>query len=865
MAFFFNQTKQQAATSKSKSKRHIPIDTMRAMGCKACPLDKDSKIESPKIPPEGDRKAEVYILGEGISAYEDDKGRLFTDELSRQVLKVLPRDFSFQSGLRVSHITRCLNRKSEDGKPEFADTECCRGYIEKDIEETKPLLIIGLGPSVLTWASQLPGGITKWRGRVCVIQIGSHTCYFYPVYSPEHVLDRKGKYGKSEIELVFENDIKEAVKLLDDYKKPKVHKAPYDTGVQVVTSENSNDLDVILKVLEELKTEPSVGIDLETSGLRPYSNTSAIYTMAIGTYDRVIAFPYMHPKAAWSRRQFSILKDAVLDYLMFSNTKVAHNLGFEMEWLGYFFGDRILRLTEWEDTLFQAHTIDERPGKSLDELTRLYFGFFLKEQSKVDAARILEYPLKDVLRYNGMDSKWCHALYLEQKHLIEKNAKYVYEYERKIRLQPTLTATQLIGIPADIPYAKNIEVGLEERVVEIQNKINRCKEVGLYRSKYGPFDPGSTDSVLKLMKDVLHREEVKTKDGKFTTDEEALNSIPAREVPSAPLILELRTVTKLLSTYVEPITKGNMVSDDGHIHTRYSSHVAETGRLASEDPNLQNFPKRKNKEIRGVFSAPAGQVIVSIDYGQIEARVFGMASNDKNLCKALWTDFDIHGHWADRFLKEYPAIKDWIIHDYKVPGDDDKLIRKTLRNEAKNGWVFPLFFGSHQSSVARSMHLPDAIAEDLVAEFWDEYEGVKKWQERTIARYEKNLYVETLNGRRRRGALSKNQIINTPIQGSAADIVTAGMNAVSELSMRIERPELTPRLNIHDDLTFVLNNETKKDDVLLIATEMCRPRFDWVNVPLIIEVSEGIRWHESKEVAVYKSSELFNLTNPFIK
>ena len=157
------------------------------------------------------------------------------------------------------------------------------------------------------------------------------------------------------------------------------------------------------------------------------------------------------------------------------------------------------------------------------------------------------------------------------------------------------------------------------------------------------------------------------------------------------------------------------------------------------------------------------------------------------------------------------------------------------------------------------------MAERLGEEFWDEFRMVKKWQEKLLKRYEKNLYVETLGGRRRRGPMTKNQIINHPIQGTAADIVVEGMTAVSELSMLMDDPLLQPRLNVHDDLSFWLPDEGLESRIEIITTEMCRPRFDFINVPLIVEASVGQRWNDLHEIGVYRSDKLFNLRNPYLE
>ena len=481
---------------------------------------------------------------------------------------------------------------------------------------------------------------------------------------------------------------------------------------------------------------------------------------------------------------------------------------------------------------------------------------------------MLEYPLKEVLRYNALDTKWTDKLRRHQAEKLAKDPMQLREYERKVKLAPTLVITETAGVPIDFQYARALEDSLTKQATDIEAKVRRCPEVKEYASRFGSFSPTNADHVLKLMKDVCRRDEVRVEDKRsgairWTSDEEALSKIPAKEVPSASLILEHRAVSKLLGTYVAPVISRKIICPDDMMRCKYSSMVAVTGRLAAEDPNLQNWPKRKHKEIRGMVAAPDGEIFLACDYGQIEFRVVGMASEDENLVRACWTGYDVHKFWAERMVALYPSIKDYIVETFNVDWEEKGL--KTLRQEAKNGWVFPQLFGSSVKSCAEQLHLPDYVAEDLAAEFWDEFRDVKKWQEKLLKSYEKNLYVETLGGRRRRGPMTKNEIINMPIQGTAADIVTEAMNAVSELSYETDNYEIQPRINVHDDLTYLMREQALNTNVEIIAREMCRHRFDYINVPLVVEAQIGKRWHELKEINVYRSDEIFNLENPYAR
>lgn len=868
MSFFYNATKAEGKTKpKVKPARGvIPIASLRQLGCSVCPKDKDETLRSPKLEPSGPETASVYLLGAGPSERDDEQNNHWCDKAGDAIYKAFGRAF-MESEVRSNYIVQCA------GELGAVEVECCRERIVADIERVKPVVIVGVGDEPLRWATAVKsGGSIPHRGTLFTVKVGSHVCYYYCLLYPNYV-HKKGS-RKSEYELALLHDVREVKALVNDQwfarNPPTFYSKPYDAGVEIITGHQPGDMQRLEAALKRLAAHDHSALDIETSGLRPFMQVDpALYTAAVGVFEDVVAFPLDHPDGWGSSAQRGRAWDLFINYLLTSGRKAAHNLAMEQEWLLYFLGPKVLRQTEWDDTMAMAHTIDERPGtKSLGMQTTIYFGFDLKAQSNIDASRLLEYPIKDVLRYNGMDTKWTDALRRLLRPRIAAVDDLNAEYERKVRLAPTLVLTETKGLPVDFAYAGEMRKKLVSQIDDVEDRLQRCPEVKEYRQRYGPFSATNDDHVLRLMRDVLQRPEVRVEDARtgatsFTTGEEVLSKIPNAEVPSARMVLEHRGSSKLLSTYIEPLVSRKIVCPDGVIRCKYSSMVAVTGRLASEDPNFQNWPKRKNREIRGALYAPDGQVILACDYGQIEFRVVGMASEDKNLVKYCWTGYDVHKYWAERMVAEYGPIKDYIVETFGVDWDEKGL--KTLRQEAKNGWVFPQLFGSSTRSCAEQLHLPDDIAEDLGAEFWDEFAGVKRWQEKLLQGYERNLYVETLGGRKRRGPMTKNQIINMPIQGTAADIVTEAMCALSERAEAEDNSDLQPNLNVHDDLTFLLPEGNLKPALKVIVEEMCLPRFDYINVPLVVEASVGWRWHELTELHVYKSHELFGHPNPYLK
>lgn len=880
MSFFYQQTKAQAArvrTVKSGKPNGIPTDTLQQMGCGGCPRNSDRSLRNPKIKPSMAEYPLIYLLDDAPSAEDDRNGEFFTDRKHKVLLNQIPARV-FERDVRLGALTQCFS--SDPEKTALVAGTCCRSRVVADIEETKPVVVIGIGPHVLQWATGLGGGVGIRRGRLIATRIGEHACWFMAIPNSDWIASKKGKYRKSEHELVYEHDLKWIQRLLDDgLGYPEMPEGPVDAGIEYITGQDGKDLERLEDAFHSMLQLPSVAIDFETNALKPTSLTDPkLYLASIGTFDKTYAFCLDHPEGWLTPQKRRRAWGAFGEFLLYSNQKIAHNLHLEHSWASHFFGPEIMRRSEWADSMAQAHTLDERSGTlNLDDNIRYEFGFFLKAESSVDPVRLLEYPLlpgnaprRSSMRYNGLDTKWTHALFHKRKHLIEQNPKYKAEYDRKVRLCSTLVMTEEKGLPVDLAYAQEMSDKFTKEAKVLEGKISRCPEVKKFEARFHRFDPGNPDQVFKLMREICKRDEVvvaadsrRGSEERETTGTDVLSKIPKDEVPSAHMILELRQVEKLLSTYVAPILDGKLISPDGLIHATYNSMRTVTGRLAATDPNVQNYPKRKYAEIRGVICAPEHHIFMAADYGQVEARVIGMASEDKNLVKYLWTGYDIHGYWADRILKEEPAWKDYLIGMFGVNGDDMKLIRKLGRQEAKNKWVFPQFFGSSFRSCSQDLGISMDVAEDLANEFWDEFQGVKKWQDKLLQFYEKNLYVETLTGRRRRWAMTKNEIINMPIQGTASDIVTEAMMALSERSLLEGNPHLQPNLNVHDDLSGLPPIEGLTDHIHEVVTEMCKPRFDFINVPLIVEVSTGARWNELKEVGVFRSDELFSIPNPF--
>lgn len=873
MSFWGNDTKRKAepapARKRTQPKGYIPIESLNKLGCSVCPRDKDKDLRSPKMAPTGSALPLIYLLGTGPNEEEDYQGKHWVGTAGNEIQRMFSGRF-FSDDVRSGHITQCMPAIGGPGHPEVQEIECCRGRVERDIEASRPIVVVGVGDEPLHWATGLPRNALTFRGQLIATKIGRHSCWYYPIIYPNYLAkDREQRRSrKSEYQLALEHDIAWIEQAVEDgLEPPVVYEAPYDTGIIQITGQEPNDMVRLEDALHEMLGQP-VGFDIETNCLRPYMHEAPlILTAALGTFDKTYAFVVDHPDGWGTETRMRRARGLLGEWIAQSGRKRCHNVAFEQEWSAFFYGNELLRLTEWDDTMAMAHVCDARKGtKSLDTQTRIHFGFFLKQQSRVDVSATdwwLKFPLKDILRYNGLDSKWAHKLAEVRRPVLCDDPRLDQLYEDYVRLAPTLVLTTARGMPVDFEYAEKMVVDINARCVAVEAKLRKLPELRAYERRFGTFNITNDHDVLKLMRDILERPEVermdkKTQTLKETTDEEALLSMPADEVPSAKLILDHRGLRRNETTYLGPLVRREVTGPDGLLHYEFGSLHTVTSRL---DSAAHNWPKHKFREVRGAIAADEGWWLVACDYGQIEFRVCGMLSGDENIIKYSWTSYDVHKYWAERLLKLYPRIVDWVVAEFEVDWDESGI--KTLRQVMKNQWVFPALFGSSLKSRAGNCHMPLETAEEMDSEFWDEFRGHKAWQGELLKSYDKYLYVETLGGWRRAGPMTLNEAINAPIQGTAREIFVAGMNAVSERAQREDNVELQPIFNGHDDLTYRISDAKLESNVAIIAEEMCKPRFSYINVPLIVEVSVGARWHQLKEIAKYSSEDLYGLYNPF--
>ncbi len=888
MPFFFAEIKK-----KKEKTEGLSVETLHKLECHACPLNK-AAVLSPKMEPSGTETPNVYVLGEGPGRVEDSAGEPFVG-LSGKLLKTtfqqciaeadhddwdnfVDIDEQVKEFIRFNNTVRNRPTTDKGGNraPTWVEIECCRPSVVRDIEKTKPKIIVGTGAIPLNWVlgkTTLCKKISQWRGRRFPVKIGSHVCWFFPILHPAYILRKRTIHDKGGFELRTENermfalDIEEVWKAIgEEYELPTANvEEPEDfyKGITIVDgSGGRRDIETVRSWLIKFSTYKSVALDIETNALKPYGKDSKILTISIGTYKETIAFPLWHKGSKWNRDETLEVKNILEEFIRLPNVaKIVQNLTFEQEWLSYFYKNNIIRCTKWHDTMAQAFLIDSRKEMlNLNALTKIHLGFEIKEQSKINIKDLDNEDLGDVLKYNALDTKYTERIFHIQKLIVEECGLVDIYYEQ-IRRTATITLTQLKGLNVDQNVVQKHKTRLTDELKELHKNIMAMDCVIEYEEKTSKdFNPKSItqagfilDEILGFgeqieLKEVVYTDGVRDETRKLLTSESILKTIN-HKFPRT--ILRIRTATKSLSTYVLPLEEdgGKFLFYDKKLHPSYNANFAATRRLSSSNPNAQNFPSRKDRSIRSQIVAPKGHVMVAADYGQIEARVLAMDSGDEFLIKAFREDYDIHIEWARRLAE---------IHPQRIGGRrylDDKDVMKRFRSDVKNQFVFPLFYGAWVGSVSKNSDIPIGKIDKVASEFWETFTGVKKWQEERDKFYLKHHYLESKTGFKYWAPLDKNQRFNYQIQGAASDIVIDAMNRLSERGEEEDKPQYQAVMNIHDDLTFYLPKKTLEKDLEVIITEMLDCKFDFINIPLTVEVSMGPNWYNLKEIGTYRSDK----------
>lgn len=514
---------------------------------------------------------------------------------------------------------------------------------------------------------------------------------------------------------------------------------------------------------------------------------------------------------------------------------IMHNGKFDLKALasnGLFENNKIEYKCKLIDTMIATWLLNpDRNGKnsySLEWLSETFLHLKGIEFSSIvkKGQTFADVPLDQAVPYASEDADFTLQLweFLSERFKDERRQKL---FELEMRLLPILANMELAGIHLDSKALHEYNAELTNGIENIENEI--YKEVG------HPFNIASP----KQLQTVLFEErklkpEKKTKTG-YSTDTSVLEELAHYDsVPK--MILEFRELSKLQSTYVETLPE--MTDKNGRIHTDFVQTGTATGRLSCRDPNLQNIPVRNEagRRIRSSFTAPEGKVLISADYAQIELVVLAHLSGDKNMCQAFIEGTDVH--------KATAAL---------IFGVKPEEVTAEMRRTAKT-INFGVIYGMSAFRLANDLGISRTQAAQFISSYDQLYAGITNFKAQTILNAETNGYVETILGRRRpiMNINSRNKVekagaermaINTPVQGSAADIVKKAMIEVdSALKEMNNGAKLL--LQVHDELILECPDEQKtiEETIALIKDKM--ENAVKLNVPLRVSIEHGKNWGE---------------------
>ncbi len=503
-----------------------------------------------------------------------------------------------------------------------------------------------------------------------------------------------------------------------------------------------------------------------------------------------------------------------------------------------------LLLLKWYDTTLAgnifdtmlAHYVIEPDGKrSMDVLSAKYLGYepvhieeLIGKKGK-NQGNMRDVELEKIKEYAGEDAD----ITLQLKHLFEPKMKSsevekVFE-EVENPLVKVLVDMEFEGIKVDVDFLNNYSKELEVEEKKAEEQV--YEQAGV---RFNLASPKQLGEVL-FEKLKLDPKAKKTKTGQYATGEDILTKLAVQH-KICDDILTYRELAKLKSTYVDTLPL-LINPKTGRVHTSYAQAVAVTGRLSSNNPNLQNIPIRtdKGREIRKAFiPRDENHVLVSADYSQIELRIVAAISGDENMCEAFKTGKDIHTATAA-----------------KVFNVDEKEVTKEMRYKAKSV-NFGIIYGQGAFGLSENLGISRTEAKEIIDNYKKQFPNIQKYMDDTIAFAKENGYVQTLMGRKRwlkditssnftvRGFAERNAI-NSPIQGTAADMIKLAMINIHE-AFKKKNFKSKMLLQVHDELVFdVLKSEM--DLVKPVILECMQHALQLPNhVPTDAEIGSGDNW-----------------------
>ncbi len=613
--------------------------------------------------------------------------------------------------------------------------------------------------------------------------------------------------------------------------------------------ENVTDLHRLIK---KLSLANKICFDLETTSLDPRTCEILGIAFSIQTHEG-----YFIHTGAGSPLSVQMVLDKLTVIFGSKIEKIGHNLKFDLSVLlahdctvsGPFFDTMLVHALVSSD---QRHSMDfvseallgYTPVKLADLPQQTQgaegdlFSFTEEEQktkkkgAKKKDINMTLIPVKELTEYAAEDADVTYQISEILREQLEKNNQSSVYHDIEAPLLPVLTAMENEGISLDIIALSHISDSLTKRISNLSEEITSAAG-----HEFNLNSPKQLGEIL-FGEMALVEKPKKTKTGQFKTDEQTLSTLASKH-PIVANILDYREASKLKSTYVDALPH-HVSSKTARVHTHYQQLMTSTGRLSSNEPNLQNIPVRSaaGREIRKAFvPRDKNHTLLAADYSQVELRVMAALSGDKAMIEAIKAELDIHSATAARV--------------YGVSMDD---VTSEMRRNAKMV-NFGIIYGISAFGLSQRLDIPRAEASEIIETYFQQYPGVKNYMESTVATAQEKGYVETLSGRRCyiRNIDSKNgtirsaaerAAINAPVQGSAADMIKLAMIQVKNLLIK-ETTKTKMLLQVHDELIFDLHLSEQQTLVPKIITSMENAMPLPYEIACKVDTGTGANWLEA--------------------
>jgi len=577
---------------------------------------------------------------------------------------------------------------------------------------------------------------------------------------------------------------------------------------------------------KRIKEKRFISLDTESTGLDPFKASLIGVSISLkegeGYYIPVIS---RQGKAVGEKLIKTELKEILEDPKI---KKIGQNLKYDFTLLlchGVY-----LKGIEG-DTMVAAYLLNPQKQRySLDEMAREFLGYNTIRYGDVvknKGETLLDYPLQKVVEYAGEDSDIALRLHnvLERK-LREENLISLY-CDLEVPLIEVLGKMEYTGVRVDQEYLREMSRQFGKELEEI--------EVQIFQITGGVFNVRSTKQLSTVLFERMNLPEIKKTKTGLSTDESVLEELSGQH-EIARLLLRHRRLSKLKSTYIDALPQMINIKT-GRIHTFFNQTITTTGRLSSSNPNLQNIPikEKEGRAIRRSFVPPQGWLFVSADYSQIELRVLASLSKDKALMDTFRKDGDIHRETASILF----GVEPHRVQDYQ------RSLAKTIN--------FSIIYGISPFGLSRRLGISQGEASRFIDMYFSRYSGVKSYFENVVKNASERGYVETLLGRRRYipEINSENQTlfqaarrtaINTPVQGTAADLIKKAMLDIHREIIR-RGMESKMIIQVHDELVF----ECPQEEFELLSA-LVREKMEHAlefEVPLKVNISAGKNWEEA--------------------